>query len=163
MASERREKLKEKMTNEYTFTYTKRQQIFLRFTFAILVDLTVLNLFDEFWDKVSIHPFSTSLFTAIVLQTLLIITMRIEHRVAGYFKNKPGMRPKIMRGLSAWVILFVSKLIILEIVNFFFGEKVKFSGAFHGVIAFIVVILVMVIAEKLVSKIFNSLASSSLK
>lgn len=161
MASERREKLKEKMTNEYT--YTKRQQIFLRYTFAILVDLTVLNLFDEYWDKVSIYPFSTSLFTAIVLQTLLIITMRIEHRVADYFKNKPGMRPKIMRWLSAWAILFASKLIILEIVNYLFGEKVKFNGAFHGVIAFIVVILAMVIAEKLVSKIFNSLASSSLK
>ena len=161
MTLERREKLKEKMTNEYT--YTKRQQIFLRYTFAILVDLTVLNLFDEYWDKVSIYPFSTSLFTAIVLQTLLIITMRIEHRVADYFKNKPGMRPKIMRWLSAWAILFASKLIILEIVNYLFGEKVKFNGAYHGVIAFIVVILAMVIAEKLVSKIFNSLASSSLK
>jgi len=50
---------------------------------------------------VFIEYFSISLLTAVLLQVLLQITIAIEHRVANLFKDKPGIRPKILRALSA--------------------------------------------------------------
>jgi len=40
-------------------SYTGRQQLFIRYFTAILIDLTVLNLFDEYWDNVVIESFTT--------------------------------------------------------------------------------------------------------
>ncbi|MBE9549845.1 MAG: hypothetical protein IMF09_10610 [Proteobacteria bacterium] len=139
-------------------SFTSRQQLFIKYTLAILVDLTVLNLFNEYWDYVYIELFSISLLAAILLQFLLQLTLKIEHRVADYFKARPGLRPKIMRIVSAWAILFISKLLILEAINFAFGESVIFGGPVHGLISFIVVVIAMIVAERLVSRIYNSLA-----
>ena len=57
----------------------------------MLVDLTVLNLFNEYWDFVYIEFFTISLLTAVLLQFLLKVTIAIEHRVAGYFESKTGL------------------------------------------------------------------------
>ena len=55
--------------------------------------------------------------------------------------------------------MFVSKLVILEAVNMAFGEEVQFKGAWHGVIAFIVVVMVMLIAEFFAAKINKKLGN----
>ena len=47
-----------------------------------LVDLTVLNLFVQYGDQISISSFSISLVTAVLLQSMLNITLAIEHRIA---------------------------------------------------------------------------------
>jgi hypothetical protein len=147
------------MTQEETLpgitgTFNSKQQVFVRYFTAILIDLTVLNLFDEYWDFVVIESFTISLFTAILLQVLLKITLKIEHRVAAYFQSKPGITAKILRLLSAWAVLFGSKFIILEAVNIAFGDRVLFTGPVHGIVAFIVVLVVMLTAEIAVVK-FN--------
>ncbi|MCH8946031.1 MAG: hypothetical protein IH789_00190, partial [Acidobacteria bacterium] len=118
----------EDLQNENGGSFSKRQQLFTRYTLAVLVDLTVLNLFNEYWDFVYIEYFTISLLTAVLLQFLLQVTIAIEHRVAGYFKSKTGLGAKVLRGLSIWAILIASKLVILEAINFAFGESVKFSG-----------------------------------
>ncbi len=79
----------EDLENEIAGSYSRRQQIFLSFTFAVLVDLTVLNLFNEYWNYVFIEYFSISLLAALLLQSLLRVTISIEHRVASYFKKNP--------------------------------------------------------------------------
>ena len=71
-------------------TMTFRQRIFVRYLMAILIDLMVLNLFVEFWDAVVIDSFSISIYIAFILQLLLRATMMLEHKVANYFKSKPG-------------------------------------------------------------------------
>ncbi len=134
-----------------------RQRIFIHYTYAILVDLVVLNLFNEFWDKVYIKDFSISLLMAILLQVLLQITIRLEHRVAEYFKSRPEKNTKLLRGLSTWSILFLSKLIILETIDFAFGKDVRFYGSIHGLITFIVVVTLIIIAEKSVGTIYKKL------
>jgi len=146
------------LTNEHAGSFSRRQQLFFRYTLAVLIDLTVLNLFNEYWDYVLIEFFTISLFAAILLQFLLQVTIAIEHRVANYFKKKAGLRPRIMRGLSTWAILFASKLAILEAINFSFGDSVTFSGPFHGLVAFIIVVIAIIIAEKTFSWIYESLA-----
>jgi hypothetical protein len=138
---------------EIAGSYTTQQQLFVRYFNAILIDLTVLNLFDEYWGLVVIESFTISLLAALLLQVLLQITLRIEHRIAAYFKSKPGTSAKVMRVMSAWAVLFGSKFVILEAINMAFGDQVLFMGPYHGIVAFIAVIVVMLVAELTVLRI----------
>ena len=144
--------------NERTGSYSRRQLLFFRYTFFVLIDLTVLHLFNEYWGYVSIEFFSISLLTAMLLQVLLQVTIAIEHRVAGFFTGKTGLRAKILRGLSTWAILFGSKLAILEAINIAFGNSVLFGGPMQGLIAFVVVVVAIIVAEALVYRAYTSLA-----
>ena len=44
----------------------------------------------------------------------------------------------LSRVFTTWLILFVSKLIILQAISLAFGDSVIFSGALHGMAAFII-------------------------
>ncbi len=134
-----------------------RQQLFLRYFTAILIDLTVLNLFAEFWDKVFIQSFSYSLLAAILLQVLLKLTLALEHRLARFFKARPGAMAKTMHYVTAWLVLVVSKFAILAAVEFAFADTVVFSGLWHGVPTFIVVIVVMLVAEEAIVRFYRRL------
>jgi hypothetical protein len=119
----------------------------------------VLNLLNEFWDKVFIEFFYISILTAILLQTLLQITISIEHRVAEHFKFKPHFKHKVMRVFSTWAILFISKLIILKAISFSFGHSVTFGGPDHtrGLLIFIIVVIVIIATEQLFASIYKRL------
>ena len=118
--------------------FSTRQQIFVRYFTAILIDLTVLNFFNEYWEHVKIESFTISLFTALLLQILLKLTMALEHRIAIHFEKKTGIRAKIQRWLLTWAIMFGSKFVIMEAVDFAFGDKVDFGGPFNGLAAFFI-------------------------
>ena len=42
---------------KYT-AYGSRQQLFIKYTLAVLIDLVVLGLFNQYWDYVSIETFT---------------------------------------------------------------------------------------------------------
>ena len=63
-----------------------------------------------------------------------------------------------MRFVSAWAILFLSKFVILGAINFAFGDSIIFSGPLHGVVAFIVVVVVMLVAEESIVRFYNRLS-----
>ena len=138
--------------------FSTHQQMFVRYFTSILIDLTVLNFFDEFWAYVKIESFTISLFTAVLLQVLLKLTIAFEHRIANYFKEKAGIKAKIQRLLLTWAIMFSSKFVIMEAVDFAFGDKVVFGGPFHGLAAFFILVIVMLIAEHAIVKLCHSLA-----
>ena len=117
-----------------------------------------LNFFEEYWDHVEIESFTISLFAAVLLQVLMKLTIALEHRIANYFENKSGIKPKIQRLLLAWAVMFGSKFIIMGAVDIAFGDKVGFSGPIHGMVAFITVVTVMLIAEYGIVKLYHSLA-----
>ena len=137
---------------------TDRQRMFMRYFTGILIDLVVLNLFDEYSDQVTVAGFTVSLAAALVLQVLLKLTIALEHRVAAWFKSKPGKFMTFMRWFTAWLILFGSKFVILEALAQMFGTDVHFEGAFHGVIVLIIVVVVMLLAEELVVRLYRRLA-----
>jgi hypothetical protein len=137
---------------------TNRQRLFVRYLMATLIDLTVLNLFDEHWQYVTINSFTVSVFAAVLLQVLLKATLAIEHRVATHFNAKSGGFAKAMRYFSAWLILFGSKIVMLSAVDFAFGDDVLFTGPLHGVVAFIAVVVVMLAAEELITRLYRRLA-----
>ena len=135
-------------TNKPDFSsFTNRQYLFIRYLTAILIDLTVLNLFNEYSENVQINSFSISLLTAIVLQLMLQITFKIEHGVGSYLLKKGR---KGLRFFSAWALLFGSKFAILWVLELLFDDKIIFLGPLHGIVTFIIVIVVMLASEALV-------------
>ena len=140
-------------------TPTTRQRLFVRYLMAILIDLLVLNLFVEHWQHVRVDSFTVSLLAAVLLQVLLKLTLSLEHWVAGYFSGRTGAAWKALRIFSAWLILFSSKFVMLGAIYFAFGDAVSFSGPLHGVVAFIVVVVAMLVAEEAVVRIYQRLDS----
>ena len=53
-------------TKEYApeRVFSTHQQMFVRYFTAILIDLTVLNFFDEYWEHVKIESFTISFTTS---------------------------------------------------------------------------------------------------
>ncbi len=133
------------------------QRLFVRYLMATLIDLTVLNLFAEHWEYVAVDSFTISIFAAVLLQVLLKVTLALEHKVAALFIGKSGGIARIMRWVSAWLILFGSKFVMLGAVNFAFGDRVLFTGPLHGVWAFVLVVVVMLVAEELTARIYHSM------
>ena len=140
---------------------TNSQRLFVRYLMATLIDLTVLNLFDEYWRHVTVDSFTISILAAILLQVLLKTTLALEHRVAGYFNAKSGAMAKFLRFFTAWLILFGSKFVMLGAIDIAFGDDVAFAGPLHGVVAFIVVVMVMLAAEELVVRFYRRLAKGN--
>ncbi len=132
---------------------SKRQILFSRYFTAILIDLTVLNLFNEFWENVHIESFSISLLAAIVLQLMLQLTFKVEHGVGSHLQKKGR---KGLRIFTAWALLFGSKFLILYVLELLFGDKLMFHGAYHGIVAFILVIVSMIAAEAFIKWIIHS-------
>lgn len=135
-----------------------RQRLFLLFFVGALVDLVVLGLFTEYSSRVFIDGFTTALLTAIVLQLLLKATIVAEHRVLARFKEKTGAGWKTLKYLTAWLILFGSKFVILEALSLVFGDSVRFEGAFHGIVWLIIVVVTMVVIEELIVRFYRKLA-----
>ena len=144
-----------------TIAATNRQRLFVRYFTAILIDLVVLNLFVEYSEKVAIDSFTTSLLAAVLLQVLLKLTIGVEHRVAAFFKARPGGLMTFLRYFSAWLVLFGSKFVILEAISLAFGDQVRFDGMFHGIVTLIVVIVAMLIAEEAIVRLYRKLGDGT--
>ncbi len=99
-----------------------------------------------------------SLFAAVLLQVLLKLTIAIEHRIGAYFKTKDGAGARALHFLIAWLVLFGSKFVILAAVDFAFGEWIRFGGPWHGVVAFIAVVVGMLAAEEGILRVYRRLA-----
>lgn len=137
------------------------QRLYVRYLNAILIDLTVLNLFVEYWDLVVIESFTISVLAAILLQVLMKATIAVEHKVAVYFNAKSGGLARFLRFFCAWLVLFGSKFVMLGAIDLAFGAEVEFSGPAHGVVAFIVVVMVMLAAEEIAVRIYRRLGRES--
>ena len=145
-------------TNINKIEINQRQRLFLMFTLFVLADLTVINLFDEYANSYfHISSFSASIVMAVILQILLVITIKIEHKIADFFKSKEGVINLILRILVTWALLFGSKIIMMKIVDLILGNKIEYYGPYHGLGAFILIIIGMIIAENLLKKVFLSL------
>jgi len=142
--------------DEAAWTANDGQKQFLRYYTGFLMDLVVLNLFAEWWSYVYVSSFTVSLLAALVLQALLKATIAVEHKVALYWKAKgPGKFNTFMRYFCAWLVLFGSKFVILEAIVQIFGKEVHFLGMWHGVVTLIVVVVVMLVAEELMVRVYR--------
>ena len=135
-----------------------RQRLFLRYYTGTLIDLVVLGLFADWTDKVIVESFSIGILAAVLLQVLLKLTIVVEHKALELFKGKAGVGWTSLKYFVAWLILFGSKFVILKALTVVFGDKVRFEGAWHGIVWLIIVVVTMVIVEELVVRFYRKLA-----
>jgi hypothetical protein len=136
-----------------SLTPTRRQTIFFSWTKDVLIYVVVLNLFVEYVDAVVIDSFTTSVFTAILLKTLLEVILGIEHRVAHFFAARPGNLSKFLRVMSTWLLLFSSKFLILKVEDLVFGDHVEL-GTFAHVLGLVIALMV---SRQIVQRIYSAL------
>jgi hypothetical protein len=149
--------LAENLLPSTAHTPSDRQRLFALFFVGTLIDLVVLGLFAEYSDHVYVDTFTTALLASIALQALLKLTIVIEHRVLARFKGKSGAGWTTLKILVAWIILFGSKFVILDVLAFLFERDVHFKGILHGVVWLILVVVAMLVAEEVVGRIYRAL------
>jgi uncharacterized membrane protein YvlD (DUF360 family) len=132
------------------------QRTFLRYYTGAFMDLVVLGLCAQYWDMVHVSSFSVALMAAVVLQLLLRWTIALEHKIGHFWKSRgPGGMNTFMRYFCAWLVLFGSKFAILEALASLFGHDVHFEGRWHGIITLIVVVVIMLVAEEVMLRIYR--------
>jgi hypothetical protein len=134
-------------------TITRRQEIYISWAKDVLIYILVLNLFVEYAANIVIDSFTISIFTAIVLKILLEIVFKFEHLVGDFFKARPGKVSNFLRIISTWLILFLSKFLILEVIDLIFGEHVEL-GKFLDVI---ILVISLMVARELFDRIYRAL------
>ena len=122
----------------------------------MLVDIVVLNLFVEFVHTVVIDSFYISILTAVLLKLMVDAVKGLEQAVSAYFAAKPGAAWRTVRVVAVLVILFLSKFLILEVVNFVFRDHVEL-GSFIEVAA---IVVTMLAANFILQGVYQKLASS---
>ncbi len=126
-------------------TITNWQLNWAGWTMTILAYILVLNLFEEFVEGVVIESFVVSILVAIVLLVLLVIIEGFEKRVHHFFEARgPGTANRIIGAIAMVAILFLSKFVILEIVDLIFGDAVEL-GHF---IEIVLLIVCLILAQK---------------
>ena len=141
---------------------SNRQRLFIRYYTGFLIDLVVLNLFAEYWSLVTVDTFTTSLWAALLLQVLLKGTIVLEHKAMDCFSARGGGGfNTFLKYFVAWLILFGSKFVILEALSQAFGTNVHFGGMWHGIITLIVVVVVMLLAEEIMVRVYRRLAEKA--
>lgn len=144
-------------TGSGTLTITDTQRRFSKALADVLIYLVVLNLFVEFVGAVVIDSFYISILTAILLTALLDVLVVVEHKVHAYFASKETVFFNVVGIVCVFLILFTSKLIILEIVNWVFGDHVEL-GHFIDVL---LLIISMMAARRLVQEIYERLGKTA--
>ena len=140
---------------EAELSVTPAQFRFARALTEILVYVVVLNLFVEYVHAVVIESFTISVVTAVLLWLMLGGIGRLERRIAGYFRRKEGVLPRVLRYLCVWAILFVSKFVILEVVAFVTAGRAVL-GHFFEVVA---IVLALMAAEALLGQVYRRLGA----
>lgn len=144
------------MTTRRGSTITPAQRYYADFMMDVLVYTVVLNLFVEYADAIVIDSFTVSLLTAIVMKLMIDLINALVRRVKGYFDAKEGNVPRVLFGLSAWAIMFASKILILLVVQVIFEEDVDLGG-FVDVLA---LVIAMMAARRLSTAVYVRLGGS---
>ncbi len=142
------------VVDDGTRLLNNKQRLFVGYLNAIFLYLTVINFCDEYWAWVNIESFTISVFVSILLLVGLILLVSTEKKAATYFKTKSGVSPKIMRGVTSYILLVGGKFVIMGIIALLFGDRVTFTGPLHGAIAFIGVVTAVLVADGISKKIY---------
>ncbi len=129
---------------------TDGQRYLADFMMDVLVYTVVINLFVEFVDSIVIDSFTVSLLTAIVMKGLIDGIDYLVRRVKRHFADREGSAGKVLFALSAWAIMFFSKILILVIMEVIFEEDVELGGFFNVLL----LVIAMMVARRLTTAVF---------
>ena len=116
----------------------------------VLVYTVVLNLFVEYVDSIVVDSFTVSLLTAIVMKGMIDGINSLVQRARQHFETNGGKAARVFFGLTAWLVMFVSKIVILLVVQIIFEDDVDLGGFLNVLI----LVTAMMAARKLASVAF---------
>ncbi len=96
----------------------------------VFVYVVVLNLAAEYLPMVIAETFTASLFTALLLKLVLEAVIWTKERVKRRFKAARTTIGKVGAGLLLWLLMVGSKFVVLELIAFFFADRVSLGGFF---------------------------------
>ena len=140
-------------------TITRRQDLFISWSTAILLNILVLGLFDEYSDRIAIDSFTILIFTCVVLRALVEATLRLEHWARSFFWRRGGTINRVLGVVAMWAILFSSKFVILEVIDIIFRDDVEIDGF----VPLVLLITTMIVAEKAVEAASERLGGRKIK
>ena len=92
------------------------------------VYVVVLNLAVEYLPRVISEGFTLTLLTALLLKIALELVLVLKGRVIARFKAAQTGAGKVGAGMLVWVVAAGSKLVVLELVDVVFGDRVSLGG-----------------------------------
>jgi len=107
----------------------------------VFVYVVVLNLANEYVPTVITETFTVSLLTAVLLKVVLEGVVWVKDRLKGRFKAATTTVGKLVAGVALWLVLVVSKFVVLTLEDLFFGDAVELGG-FVPVTLLILVLMV---------------------
>ena len=110
-----------------------------------LVYVVVLNLFVQFVPEVITESFSVSLLTAALLLLVLHVVTMLKTPLKARFKASSSPAGKVVVGVALWLVLVGSKFVVLELVDWVFGDRVSLGGF----VSVTVLLLAMLVARDL--------------
>lgn len=145
------------ISSQDRYVVTQAQRRFASWMTDVLVYIVVLNLFVEWADAVVIESFMISILTAVLLKIVLDVILAFEHRVGEFFLRREGAAWRVGRLASTWAILFLSKFLLLEIVDIVFGDEVELGG----LLEVILLVVALMAARELFALIYQRLGEQT--
>ena len=94
----------------------------------LFVYVVVLNLASEYVPSVISESFTLSLLTAALLKVALEVVILVKNKILGRLRTATTRRTKIVAALALWVVAAGSKLVVLGLIDFIFGDSVSLGG-----------------------------------
>ncbi len=134
-------------------TITNAQRRFASWMTDVLVYTVVLNLFVEWVPGVEIESFTISIFTAVVLKLLLDLILHYEHVTSAWFDRREGAAWRVLDAVATLGILFLSKFVILEVIDIVFGDEVDLGYIFEVIL----LVVALIVAQRTFGWIYQRL------
>jgi hypothetical protein len=119
-----------------------KQDFYKEMFIGTLIYTLVLGFYSDYTNILYTSSFRFVFLAALVMQFLTYPTFQLKKRVAGWFSQRSGFIYKLGLVIGVWSIMFFSKFIFLEVIDFIFGQSVEISG-FIGLIVIIVTMLII--------------------
>lgn len=94
----------------------------------VFVYIIVLNLAIEYLPSVISESFTWSILTAILLKAALEVVFALKTTILNRFTEATVLRGKVLWAIALWVLAAGSKLVVLELIAFVFGDYVSLGG-----------------------------------
>lgn len=94
----------------------------------VFVYVVVINLAVQFVPEVISETFTASLLTAVLLKATLEAVLAAKARVLSRLKAAQQRSAKVLWAIGLWLLAAGSKVFVLELVAFVFGDSVKLGG-----------------------------------
>lgn len=115
----------------------------------VLMYLIVLGTFSQLFPSVISETFLLSLLTAVVLKITLEIVVWVKKKALAHARSEAGGLRRAVGVVMLFLIVPGSKFLVLELIDFVFGDAVQLGGFFLVTLLIIVLMFVRGTARRL--------------